>query len=164
MGRVRIDLYNLIPIPQCNMNRTQHMNINVHPLLYAIVWILGQWLSLYYYIQEVTQSAGTTPNEAEVSSSNPPPLSCVNMSKKKKKIKEYGNLNLERIDFYFRVRMNIRREMRLVNAFGKGKTKAIHPSFSFFKHSPAFYITLITFYYIQIKNHYKTIFFFFFPY
>jgi hypothetical protein len=37
--------------------------------------------------QEVAQSAGTTPNEAEVISSNPSPSSCVDMSKKKKKKK-----------------------------------------------------------------------------
>jgi hypothetical protein len=35
-------------------------------------------------LQEVAQSAGTTPNEAEVTSSNPLLPSCVDMSKKKK--------------------------------------------------------------------------------
>jgi hypothetical protein len=34
--------------------------------------------------QEVAQSAGTTPHEAEVTSSNLPPPSCVDMSKNKK--------------------------------------------------------------------------------
>jgi hypothetical protein len=33
--------------------------------------------------QEVAQSTGTTLNEADVSSSNPSPPSCVDMSKKK---------------------------------------------------------------------------------
>jgi hypothetical protein len=41
-------------------------------------------LIVNYCPQEVGQSVGTTPNEAEVSSSNPSPPSCVNMSKKKK--------------------------------------------------------------------------------
>jgi hypothetical protein len=35
--------------------------------------------------QEVAQSAGTMPNKAEVTSSNSPPSSCVDMSKKKEK-------------------------------------------------------------------------------
>jgi hypothetical protein len=36
--------------------------------------------------QEVTQSAGTTPHEAEITSSNPPsPLLCGHVKKKKKK-------------------------------------------------------------------------------
>jgi hypothetical protein len=38
--------------------------------------------------QKVIQSVRTTPNEAEVSSSNPSPPSCVDMSKEKKKKKK----------------------------------------------------------------------------
>ena len=38
--------------------------------------------------QEVVQWVRTTPNEVEVTSSNPPPLSCVDMLKKKKKKKK----------------------------------------------------------------------------
>jgi hypothetical protein len=34
--------------------------------------------------QEVAQSAGTPPNKAEVTSSNPPSPSCADMSKKRK--------------------------------------------------------------------------------
>jgi hypothetical protein len=47
-------------------------------------------IRLFVYIismncpQEVAQSAGTTPNKAEVTSSNPPSPFCVDMSKKKK--------------------------------------------------------------------------------
>jgi hypothetical protein len=37
--------------------------------------------------QEVVQSAGTTPQEAEVTSSNPPPLLCGHVKKKKKNSK-----------------------------------------------------------------------------
>jgi hypothetical protein len=44
--------------------------------------------------QEVTQSAGITPNKAEVISSNPPPPSCVDMLKKKKK-KNNGDIGDE---------------------------------------------------------------------
>jgi hypothetical protein len=36
-------------------------------------------------LQEVVQSAETTPNEAEVTSSNLPPPSCADMSKRLKK-------------------------------------------------------------------------------
>jgi hypothetical protein len=39
-------------------------------------------------LQEVAQLVGILPNEAEVISSNPPPLSYVDMSKKKKKKKK----------------------------------------------------------------------------
>jgi hypothetical protein len=46
------------------------------------------------YPQEVTQSAGTTPHEAEVTSSNHPSPSCVDMSKKKKK---HNQRNIENI-------------------------------------------------------------------
>ena len=38
-----------------------------------------------YTLKEVAQLTGTTPNEADVTSSNSPPPSCVDMSKKKKK-------------------------------------------------------------------------------
>jgi hypothetical protein len=38
-------------------------------------------ISIVICPQEVAQSAGTTPHEAEVISSNPPPPSCVDMSK-----------------------------------------------------------------------------------
>jgi hypothetical protein len=37
-----------------------------------------------YPSQEIAQSVGTMPHEAEVTSSNPPSPSCVDMSKKKK--------------------------------------------------------------------------------
>ena len=40
-----------------------------------------------YCPQEVTQSSRITPNEVEVTNSNPPPLFCADMSKKKKKKK-----------------------------------------------------------------------------
>ena len=35
--------------------------------------------------QEITQSVGITPNEAKVISSNPPPLLCEHVKKKKKR-------------------------------------------------------------------------------
>jgi hypothetical protein len=41
--------------------------------------------TLFYSCQEVVQSVGTMLNEAKVTSLNPPPPSCADMSKKKKK-------------------------------------------------------------------------------
>jgi hypothetical protein len=35
----------------------------------------------YNHLYNIVQSAGTTPNETEVTNSIPPPLYCVNMSK-----------------------------------------------------------------------------------
>jgi hypothetical protein len=45
---------------------------------------------MIYVPQEITQSARTTPNEVEVTSSNFPSPSCVDMLKKEKKRKRNG--------------------------------------------------------------------------
>jgi hypothetical protein len=50
-------------------------------------------------LQEVVQSVETTPYEVEVTSSNPPSPSCVDMSKKKKKKKLCrGEMTLNKCD------------------------------------------------------------------
>ena len=78
----------------------------------VVFWLGHQWLLEFLFIylfiangsckrrilntkskspQEVAQSAGTTPIEVEVTSSNLPSSSCMDMSQKKKKTKQKKN-------------------------------------------------------------------------
>jgi hypothetical protein len=54
--------------------------------LTSLTALINYQIITYMYINfEVAQSVGTTLNEVIVTSSNPPSLSCADMSKKKKK-------------------------------------------------------------------------------